>query len=183
MPLTSHLLGPGGPVTDPLPPQPFAVRPVTANDKELLERAFERLSAESRQRRFLSPKQQLTRRDLVYLTEVEHVQHVALVAIEESGGQAVGVARFVRDADQPAKAEAAVAVVDDRQGEGIGTLLLEQLDARARELGVSCFVAEVLPTNRRRMERLFGQIGTVRSRRVYGAVQLDVELRRKRPAG
>ena len=69
-------------------------------------RAFERLGAESRQRRFLSPKQQLTGRDLAYLTEVDHVRHVALGAIEERDGQAVGVARFVRAYDHPAKADA-----------------------------------------------------------------------------
>src|SRR6476660_3856548 len=71
------------------------VRPIAATDKELIRRGFERLSPESRYRRFLSSMPALDDRALAYLTELDHHDHEALVALD--GDEAVGVARFVRD--------------------------------------------------------------------------------------
>ena len=59
----------------------------------------------------------------------------------------VAVANYVRLRD-PKLAEAAFAVADEHQGRGIGTRLLEQLAARAAEVGIERFVAYVLPDNR-----------------------------------
>jgi RimJ/RimL family protein N-acetyltransferase len=59
----------------------------------------------------------------------------------------VAVANFARLRD-PKAAEVAFAVADDYQRRGIGTRLLEQLAARAAELGVERFVAETLPVVR-----------------------------------
>ena len=53
--------------------------------------AFERLSPESRYRRFFAPMAQLSERDLDYLTCVDHRDHEALMAIEpEHDGWVVG---------------------------------------------------------------------------------------------
>jgi hypothetical protein len=48
------------------------------NDR--LVRMFDRLSADSRYRRFLSPKQRLESRELAYLTNLDYVDHDALAA-------------------------------------------------------------------------------------------------------
>ena len=69
----------------------------------------------------------------------------ALVDDEEE--RVVAVANYVRLRD-PRLAEAAFAVADEHQGRGIGTRLLEQLAARAAEVGIERFVAYVLPDNR-----------------------------------
>ena len=58
--------------------------------------AYERLSDESRYRRFLSPHKQLTDAELRYFTEVDHHDHEALVAGDPESGEWVGVARYVR---------------------------------------------------------------------------------------
>ncbi len=55
-------------------------------------------------------------------------------------------------------AEAAFVIADVWQGEGLGTALFDRLAARARELGVERFTAEVLPHNRR-MLNLFHHSG------------------------
>jgi hypothetical protein len=47
----------------------------------------------------------------------------------------------------PTTAEIAFAVADELQGYGVGTRLLEQLAARALEVGIERFVAEVMPAN------------------------------------
>ena len=112
------------------------VRPVRRSDAELLLRGFERLSDESRYRRFLCSMPELSEEMVRYLTDVDHHDHEAVVALDAATGEGVGVARYVRDLDRPERAEAAVTVIDDWQGRGLGTLLLELLAVRAREEGV-----------------------------------------------
>ncbi len=107
------------------------IRPIQADDKEELLRAFSRLSPASRYSRFHSFKQALTESDLRYLTEVDGASHVAIVAVTPSHDLrrdvGIGVARFVRDPNEPDLAEAAITVADDHQGKGLGKLLLVRL--------------------------------------------------------
>ena len=152
------------------------VRPLTAADKDLLRRGFERLSEESRYRRFLTPMPELSPAMVRYLTDVDHRDHEAIVALDETSGEALGVARFVRSRDKHSVAEAAVTVVDDWQGRGVGTLLLEVLAARAREEGITRFTALLLATNREMIE-LFESLGPVRVvNREAGALQVEAPV-------
>jgi RimJ/RimL family protein N-acetyltransferase len=59
----------------------------------------------------------------------------------------VGIARYVRDADDPQAAEIAVTIVDDWQGRGLGTELLARLSERARQEGIRRFTALADPGN------------------------------------
>jgi GNAT superfamily N-acetyltransferase len=130
------------------------VRPIAPGDREAIRSAFERLSEESRYRRFLSATASLSEGDLSYLTEVDHRDHEALVAFDPATREGIGVARFVRDPDDPAIAEAAV-VVDDRwQGRGLGTVLCQLLAERARAEGIERFLATLLASNRPMMHLL-----------------------------
>jgi hypothetical protein len=74
-------------------------------------------------------------------------RRTATAATEGTAPDGVGVARFVRLADRPDVAEAAVVVVDELQGRGLGSLLLRALTTAARLRGVAHFRAEVLPEN------------------------------------
>lgn len=125
------------------------MRPILPEDKQLLLDGFERLSEDSRYRRFMGVKR-LTERDLVYLTEIDYVDHYALVArtAEESEHPGVGVARYVRNRDAPDSAEAAIAVVDEHHGRGIGTILLATLGAVALENGIRRFTGYMLSDNK-----------------------------------
>src|SRR5207244_92171 len=108
-------------------------------------RGFAGLSAESRYRRFFSAKDRLSEAELRYLTEVDGVDHFALGALHD--GEGAGVARFVRLRDRPDTAEAAIVVVDERQGCGLGRLLLTRLTEAARERGITRFRSDVLARN------------------------------------
>jgi GNAT superfamily N-acetyltransferase len=132
-----------------------------SSDRQLLLRGFERLSPESRYRRFLAAMPELSEEKVRYLTEVDHHDQEAIIALDEETGDGIGVARYVRDPQRPDMAEVAVTVIDDWQGRGLGTLLLEVLSARAREEGITTFTALMLATNQEMMD-LLEALGPVR---------------------
>ncbi len=133
----------------------LSARPIAADDKDALVDAFRHLSQETVYKRFLAPVKRLTESKLAYLTELDHSDHEALVAVTEAC-EIVGVARYVRE---PGKAEAEVAVTvrDEWQGRGVGTALLGRLAARASKNGVERFTGVCLATNRE-MIQLFDEI-------------------------
>jgi GNAT superfamily N-acetyltransferase len=129
------------------------VRPIRPDDKPALQRAFDRLSDRSRYQRFLTALDELGPRELRYLTELDHHDHEALIAFEQERGEGVGVARFVRGEDG-VSAEAAVTVIDDWQGRGLGTALCNLIAERAREEGIQRFTALLLADNRQMLDVL-----------------------------
>jgi GNAT superfamily N-acetyltransferase len=108
---------------------------------------FGRLSAESRQARFLIRKDELTDAEVRYFTDVDHHDHEAIVALSAADGRGVGVARFVRAVDDDQAAEVAVTVVDDWQRRGLGAVLLRQLLERALQEGIRRFTALIDDSN------------------------------------
>src|SRR5215468_9681455 len=123
------------------------IRQVQPADAPLLADGFARLSKKSRRMRFLSGKDQLSAAELRYFTDLDHHNHEALGALDQADGRGVGVARYVRDADDPHAAEIAVTIVDDWQGRGLGTELLTRLSGRARSEGICRFTALVADDN------------------------------------
>jgi RimJ/RimL family protein N-acetyltransferase len=123
------------------------IRPVRASDAALLAEGFARLSERSRRMRFLGRKNTLTASDLRYYTDVDHHDHEALGALEVTSGGGVGIARFVRDREDPQAAEIAITIIDDWQGRGLGTELVDRLVDRARQEGICRFTAMVAADN------------------------------------
>lgn len=151
------------------------VRPIRPEDKEALARGLDQLSPESRYRRFLRPMTSLSQRELAYLTEIDYTNHFAWVAVANTKDQeGLGVARYIRDAKDPEVAEAAVAVVDDYQGRGLGSILMRLLVATALENGVHTFRGWVLGDNLEVLRPL-ERIG---ARRVAdkGVLRVEVDL-------
>jgi RimJ/RimL family protein N-acetyltransferase len=138
----------------------LVVRPIRSDDKDALVAGLGRLSSRSVYQRFLAPKPRLTTSELRYLTEVDFVDHYALVAVlARSPGILVGVGRWVRDTDVPGEAEIAIVIADDLQGRGVGTRLGEALTVAARDRGIERFTASMLSTNHA-AHRLFAKISS-----------------------
>lgn len=151
------------------------VRPIRPDDKDALAAGLDRLSAESRYRRFLRPVSTLNDRELAYLTEIDYTNHFAWVAADpEDESLGFGVARYVRDPKDPLVAEAAVAIVDDQQGKGLGTILMSLLVATARQNGIEIFRGWVLGDNREMLHPL-EQIGARRTPD-GGVLRVEVDL-------
>jgi len=160
------------------------IRPIRPSDKALLQDGFVSLTPESRYQRFFAPVERLTPTDLVYLTEVDHSDHEALIAIDPEDGSLVGVARYiktkVRNSETMVKNEAEVAIIvrDAWQGKGLGTALLQRLVRRAAEEGVEYFLALVLESNTSATE-LFENLIPDMTRTVRGApgqIEIRIEL-------
>ncbi len=132
---------------------PIRLRPIRPDDKVLLQRGLANLSLESTVQRFLGPKPGFSGAELRYLTEVDGVNHVAIVAVAEIMGPGgpeedlIAVGRFVRDPDRPDHAEVAITVGDPYQGQGLGTLLGMTLAGEARARGIRNFTALLQGTN------------------------------------
>jgi GNAT superfamily N-acetyltransferase len=126
------------------------LRAVRPEDKELFARGFEELSPETRYRRFFASRQRLSERDLTYLTELDGDRHFAIGAVQRDAVQreiGLGVARFVRTAEDATVAEPAVTVIDAFQNRGLGGLLCRRLGEAAAERGITRFRSEVLVSN------------------------------------
>jgi len=149
------------------------VRPITPDDADRLREFHGRLSPDTVYNRFFSMVRTLPARDVERFTNVDHDERAAVVALLRD--QIVGVCRYSRFPGT-ADAEVAVVVEDAHQGRGLGALLLEHMEAAARERGVQRFVADVLPSNRR-MLAVFRSAGFEISREMAdGYVELTFPI-------
>lgn len=131
----------------------ICIRAIRPDDKIRLHQHFAGLSPQSIYFRFMGIRRDLSDEDLKKLTELDFKDHVGLVAtIAENGiERLLGVARYIRG-KEPTRAEIAFAILDEHQGRGIGTLLLEHLNHIAHANGITEFEADVLADNVRMLE-------------------------------
>jgi GNAT superfamily N-acetyltransferase len=156
------------------------VRPIDPADRAPLADAFRRLSDQSRRHRFLGPKPRLSERELDYLTDVDHVTHEALVAIDETTGQIVGVGRYATGHGGGTVADLALAVADAWQRRGIGHALAARLVERARANGISALTGSTLLGNtaaRALLDRLGFRVSSASS----GVLEVELPLARVTP--
>jgi GNAT superfamily N-acetyltransferase len=152
---------------------PVRLRLLRPTDKDELVRGLARLSPESQYLRFFTSKVRFTSAELRYLTELDGWNHLAIAAgeidcngVERDG---IGVARFVRLPEEPTVAEPAVTVVDSRQGQGLGRMLVERLMQAALERGIERFRSEFLAVNTP-MRELFERVSHQATFRRDGSV-------------
>ena len=134
------------------------IRALRPDDKDDMLAAVGRTGTQSLQRRFFVVKRGFSEKEIAFFMDIDFANHVALVALAEEDGRSVtiGGGRYVVTA--PGKAEIAFVVIDDYQGQGIGTLLMRHLAVIARKAGLKELIAEVLPENAA-MRKVFGKFG------------------------
>src|SRR5690349_5870012 len=126
---------------------PIQIRPIRPDDAACLSDAWARSSPDSRRRRMNGTLARLRPAELRYLTEVDHHDHEAVVALDTETGRLIGVMRYIRLPGCPRDAELAALVVDDWQRHGVARALLAALAEHARADGVTHFHAVVAPEN------------------------------------
>jgi RimJ/RimL family protein N-acetyltransferase len=147
------------------------IRQIQPNDKQGILLGMAHMSPQSRRNRFFSAINTLPDQILRDLTELDHDSHDAWVAVTgpTQFPHPVGVARYVRHPHDPHVAEIALAVVDEFQSIGMGTIFADILHEAARERGISEFSAIVLADNKKvlAMARKYGATGQFRSSGEY----------------
>lgn len=121
------------------------MRPLLPTDRDGLQRAAQKASAETLRRRFFTsvvPSERM----LDYLVFVDYIDHFAWVCLSEDG-EGIGIGRYIRDHDDLSRAEFAFTVADDWQGNGVGTRLLGAVGATAHSAGIDELEAHFLVEN------------------------------------
>ena len=124
------------------------MRPVLPQDLELHGRFFDGLSKESRYNRFFNPMPTVPADTLERLIRVDHYSHLALIAETVLDGEEtiIAEARFTVEPSGE-YAEFAIAVADQFQRLGLGSLMLDRLVFAASRLGLARLLGETLATN------------------------------------
>ncbi len=149
------------------------IRPITPADAPALAAFHQRQSADSKYRRYFSPKPMLTDAELERFTHVDFVDRAALVV--EQRGEFIAWASYERWQNRP-DVEVAFHVDDGHQGKGIATLLLEHLAVIARHNGFDRFTASTMADNRS-MLAVFAKAGWPVHRRFdSGMIDVDFSL-------
>ena len=151
------------------------LRPLRHGERDALLAVFDGMSPESRALRYLTGMLRMPSATLDLLTDVDGDRHVAWLASAQ--GQPVGIARYVRD--DAGIAEVAVEVVDDHQGLGIGSALVDAVTTVAAARGVDRVRALLSPDNEA-SRRLVTRIG-VRLQVVDGLLEGEGRLRLLQP--
>jgi GNAT superfamily N-acetyltransferase len=134
------------------------IRALRPDDKDDMLAAVGRTGTQSLQRRFFVVKRGFSEKEIAFFINVDFVNHGALVALAEEDGRKVVIGGGRCIMTEPGKAEIAFVVIDDYQGQGLGTLLMRHLALIARKAGLKELIAEVLPENAA-MRKVFRKFG------------------------
>jgi acyl-CoA hydrolase/GNAT superfamily N-acetyltransferase len=156
------------------------LRPLKLTDEPRVRDLFYKLSPESVRSRFFQLLKALPHEQLQNLLRVDYEKDMALVALNDATetSTALAIAHYRND-PQTNFAEAAFLVLDEWQGKGIGSALLDSLVEMARQQGIAGFSAEVLSGNHGMM-RVFHKCGyPVESRLEEGVYHLRIPFTRR----
>src|ERR1700674_2088968 len=121
------------------------VRPVCPQDAGVLQTYVRALSADGRYKRFFGPLRELPPAELDRVIHLDPPNQLGLIAQTRTDG-VIGEARYALSPDR-LDCEFALSVADDWHRKGVGRLLLDDLECRARSLGARRLVGDVLRTN------------------------------------
>ncbi|OGQ79874.1 MAG: GNAT family N-acetyltransferase [Deltaproteobacteria bacterium RIFCSPLOWO2_12_FULL_60_19] len=151
-----------------------AIRPAQPADQAALREFFAGLSPESRRRRFFSagvPPDKLL--ESFCNSSDPRARLTLVVTRAQPAGERI-IAAATYDARDDKTAEAAIAVADDFQGKGLGTLLLERLALLAVRHGFTRLWAVTGVENRRMMEIFHNSGFGLRETQEGGYVEIDL---------
>ena len=124
----------------------LTIRPIRPDDAIAHDAFFHRLSPEDIRFRFFAAVRELTPEQLAKFTRLNYDKDMAFIAVRDTTGETVGVARLARERHRDI-GEFAVVVQSDVKGRGLGTHLMRRLLDWARQHGVKEVVGEILAEN------------------------------------
>lgn len=120
----------------------------------------------------MGSKKEFSESELEYFTNLDGKNHYA-IGIEEDlpTHRGIAIARLVRSSEVPEEAEVAITVIDEYQGKGLGTFLIQLITLAASERGIAKLTFTTLPQNKG-IHHLIQKIGTPEA----GAMSKDSAL-------
>ena len=122
------------------------IRPIRPEDAAQHGAFFHRLSPEDVRYRFFSAIRELSPEMTARLTQIDYDREIAFIAVRETTGDTIGVARLVAEPDG-LTGEFAVIVEPDMKGKGVASRLMQRLIDWARARGMRDVVGQVLADN------------------------------------
>lgn len=159
---------------------PVLIRPVRADDRERLIRAFRELEPETVYTRFFSAKRELSEYDFARIAGSDFVHALALVAtVPRDGDEQIiggGAYTMLDRAGEPPTAEVSFTIEEDYHGQGLASRFMALLIEAGRVRGIARFEADVMAGNLG-MLTVFERSGLPQTRRLEGgAVHVVMEL-------
>jgi RimJ/RimL family protein N-acetyltransferase len=160
--------------------QRVTIRAIRPDDKEHILKAFPEVDKNSLYLRFFKFKKDISDQELRFLTEVDFINHMALVVFAHVNGRdkLIGGGRYIAYGDpvKSHRAEVAFLVHDNYHGQGIATIIMKHLVIIARSHGISEFEADVLPENKS-MLAVFSHAGlTMSTSRIDNVIHIVLSL-------
>lgn len=127
----------------------YLIRPIQANDRERIIALFNHLSPESRYLRFAHAITKLPDDFLDDILQLDFHREMALVAViqaQTESEEIIGISRYVTPPNEDG-CEFSLSVSDAYTAHGIGTHLMRDLIAHAKENGLQAMVGYVLSKN------------------------------------
>jgi acetyltransferase len=122
------------------------MRPVVPRDEMLYQRFGELTSQADVRLRLLSSPKALSHEFFARMTQIDYAREMAFVALSQTSGEMLGVARMIADPDYQ-RAEYAVITRSDVQGKGLGWELMQHLINYAKSDGLVELFGSVLSVN------------------------------------
>jgi acetyltransferase len=138
----------------------YLIRPIQADDRERIIGLFDHLSPESRYLRFAHAISKLPDDFLDDILHLDYKKEMALVAVisnDAGAEEIVGISRYVTPPKQ-SSCEFSLSVSDVHAAHGIGTHLMLDLIAHAKENGLQEMLGYVLSKNLK-MLHLVSELG------------------------
>ena len=138
---------------------PITIRPIRAEDAEIVVNFVRGLSEETKYFRFLNRMKDLPHEMLVRFTQIDYDREMALIAVitENAKEEEIGVCRYSINPDGET-CEFALVISDKWQHRHIGHKLMSNLMNAARQKGLKVIEGEVLVSNHS-MQKLVTSLG------------------------
>ncbi|MDP2853338.1 MAG: GNAT family N-acetyltransferase [Smithellaceae bacterium] len=124
------------------------IRPIKSSDEDMMRRLFYNFSDESKYFRYFASKPVMPHKEMQTYVSIDYEEVLSVVAIVEKGRneRIIAEARYAYDKRAGAY-EIAFIVDEEFQGKGVATFMFNYLIKIARDRGIGCFIAYVLPRN------------------------------------
>ena len=122
------------------------IRPLRPDDEPLCGPFLAAVTADDLRLRFFGPVKEFNHASLVRFTQIDYAKAMAFIALEETTGEMLGVARL-HDGPDGSCGEYAILVRSDVKAHGLGWQLMQLIIAYARAKGLRAVVGQVLHEN------------------------------------